>query len=131
MTPIAQRIAIAEACGWTNIDKYLGREPLPFTREFLGGTDDGLAEGEDTLGHEIKHVPDYLNDLNAIHEAEKTLMVTQCGIYSCALESITHRDDNEGGSGLYQYGLLHANAAQRAEAFLHTIGKWTDRRQCP
>lgn len=63
------------------------------------------------------------NDLNAMHEAEKTLL-TQCG-----------NDPQDDLWIDYLANLLHAaplclrehaTARQRAEAFLKTIGKWED-----
>jgi hypothetical protein len=58
--------------------------------------------------------PDYLNDLNAIHEAEKVLNNVQRERYRTELVySHAGRD-------------VFATAAQRAEAFLRTIGKWED-----
>ena len=62
--------------------------------------------------------PDYLNDLNAMHEAEKTLDDSSLGLvsYHNILASIckTHRD------------CVRATAAQRAEAFLRTLSLWTE-----
>lgn len=52
MNPEAQRIAIAKACGWTHI---------VFDRGWKS-TD---------LGDFQAKIPDYLNDLNTMHEAEK------------------------------------------------------------
>ena len=57
--------------------------------------------------------PDYLNDLNAMHEAEKVLTDKQAILYDSILDLI---------SGW----TFHRTAAQRAEAFLRTIGKWED-----
>jgi hypothetical protein len=54
---------------------------------------------------------DYCNDLNAIHEAEKTLNSEQWHLYSAWLFKATARPQ-------------HATARQRAEAFLRTLGKW-------
>ena len=107
MKPEEQRIAIAEVCG------------------FYGKPNWGLR------GLTMQHfersgfhtpVPDYLNDLNAMHEAEKTLRQAP-------------QTFQPGGIGHYSE-LLHkklgaerkcfATASQRAEAFLRTIGKWKD-----
>lgn len=125
MNPIDINIAIAKACGWTNIDKYFGRAPIPFTRSFLGGTDDGLAEGEDTLGHEIKPIPDYCNDLNAMHEAEKTLEIVSLGLY---LRILADKFPYNGGySWTFGYAKsITATSAQRAEAFLRALNLWTE-----
>lgn len=67
---------------------------------------------------ETKRMYDFCSDLNAMHEAEKTLLdaglLFEYGMHI----SIDHR---------YDY-LLRATARQRAEAFLRTLGKWND--QC-
>ena len=62
-------------------------------------------------------VPDYLNDLNAMHEAEKVLTVQQRGEMTL---NIMHSNCDG------YWPQLHATAQQRAEAFLRTIGKWSD-----
>lgn len=64
-------------------------------------------------------VPDYLHDLNAMHEAEEILNENKRLIYSRALVENFH------GLG-WQFDVIHATSAQRAEAFLRTIGKWKD-----
>jgi hypothetical protein len=96
MTPEQQKIAIAEACGIGSEDQW-GR---------LYKTPQGV----------VRDCPDYLNDLNAMHEAEKVLMENDphaYGCYSCELYE--------------QYGnTVHLTATQRAEAFLRTIGKWEE-----
>lgn len=101
MSPEAQRIAIAEVCGWK-----------------VGGTrsTDGTPLGNkpNKMNTAGCRVPDYLNDLNAIHEAEKTLTLQQeiAWIHQLRL------------AAPFPY---RATAAQRAEAFLRTIGKWQDK----
>ena len=69
---------------------------------------------------------DYLNDLNAMHEAEKVLTPYTRPEYLCQLFDAATR----GRSGLYpvdeNYLSHHATASQRAEAFLRTIGKWEE-----
>ena len=62
------------------------------------------------------HLPDYCIDLNAMHEAENVLTNIQQEEYWDFLWSLT-------GS---EFELCHANARQRAEAFLKTIGKWEE-----
>ncbi len=89
MNPEQQRIAIAEACGW----KIGYRDP------------------------EAWHpLPDFLHDLNAMHEAEKVLTSEQVTSYVYSLESMNDRWSTP----------AFATAAQRAEAFLRTIGKWEE-----
>jgi hypothetical protein len=59
--------------------------------------------------------PNYLNDLNVMHEAEKVLTDEQWDTYC-------YRLDGVGG----MRHCTHATASQRAEAFLRTIGKWEE-----
>ncbi len=107
MSPEAQRIAIAEACGWTY------HEP---TSE-MGGVEMWWKGAENSVWNPWAF-PDYLNDLNAMHEAEKVLNLEQFWRYADWLK------DNARGLGLGVDEYITATAAQRAEAFLKTIGKW-------
>jgi hypothetical protein len=76
-------------------------------------------------------VPNYLNDLNAMHEAEKVLTDLQHQHYYAALELVCSGIPYD-SNGWYGAGWLYrtatATAAQRTEAFLRTIGKWEDGR---
>jgi hypothetical protein len=72
-------------------------------------------------------LPDYLNDLNAIREAFilfRSKDRLQYAIAHRALETIVaianSADDSKSGM------TADATAAQRAEALLRTIGKWTE-----
>ena len=58
--------------------------------------------------------PDYCNDLNAMHEAEKVFDCPE--LYEGNLIKVC---------GGVQY-MWHATARQRAEAFLRALGKWND-----
>lgn len=76
-------------------------------------------------------LPDYLNDLNAMHEVENTLNDHNARYdYATALARVTIGEefDDEGFSpnGFGYFAVLQATAAQRAEAYLRTIGKWID-----
>jgi hypothetical protein len=98
-----QRIAIAEACGWKRhadgLGYYQGVHPA-----FMGG----------------RAVPDYLNDLNAMHEAEKVLLTKDgfCGCWETYSNILT--------ASMGCTDIFHATAAQRAEAFLKTLGLWEE-----
>jgi hypothetical protein len=108
MTPEKQRIAIAEACGWTEIQPS---EYAPFGKPYLVG------RSPNKFVENLLNIPDFCNDLNAMHEAEWLKF-----------------GDDEIAWGAYKSNVfiglepwrhyLHATAAQRAEAFLRTIGKW-------
>lgn len=105
-------IAIAEACGWTNI--------RTFTRHKDEWIDPNKAEiGMIGTPPEVGccSVPSYATDLNAMHEAEKVLTPEQEAAYVTTL-CLTVQPEPR---------LHHATARQRAEAFLRTIGKWKER----
>jgi len=112
MTPEAQRIAIAEACGWRNVRK----EP-PFDKPWdapLGTSPRATYSGEG-----FEKVPDYLRDLNAMHEAETVLDGYLMHRYASELLALTG-PPSSGGS----FSHIHSTAAQRAEAFLRTLNLW-------
>lgn len=72
----------------------------------------------------VDDLPDYFNDLNAMHEAESVLTFNQYHImFIGLLQSITQRDWINGDKTAKQ-SAVHATAGQRAEAYLKTIGKW-------
>ena len=76
-------------------------------------------------------LPDFLNDLNAMHDAEKVLWDTGKAMeFTNRLVGIVcsargFRWD-KGTEDDHLMCLSHATAAQRAEAFLRTIGKWEE-----
>jgi len=98
MTPEQQRIAIAEACGWYFMDDSWH-----------------YPNGANAIT-----TPDYLNDLNAMHEAVKSLpqnLKPRYFAYLCAVVS--------GAISLNGYSeATEATAAQRAKAFLRTLNLW-------
>lgn len=105
MTQEQKRIKIAEACGWKrhyNTDmqwRYDG-----------DGPDDWIVEDD---------LPDYFNDLNAMHEAEKILKDHESEQYNDLLGSFLWSGYPASRRN------FHATAAQRAEAFGRTLGLWT------
>ena len=104
MNPEQQRVAIAEACG---------RVQRPDGSWFPIGKDYGSAG-----------IPDYLNDLNAMHEAEKVLGACWPTYCEHLLEIV--EPEPRTLEICHRWNLLHATASQRAEAFLRTIGKWEE-----
>jgi len=95
MTEQEQRIAIANTCGWK-----------------------AAKEDRDL---EL-HIPDYLNDLNAMNEAEQDIR-GQWNEYFEQLISIRWRDaqPDRHPADLSPAG---ATASQRAEALLKTLNLW-------
>jgi hypothetical protein len=121
MNTDAQKTAIAVACGWKHIDNDPDLYPYWLA-----------PKGDSRYGNPLdanlfpKAFPDYLNSLNAMYEAGATMNLTdkyQYGKSICKIMNI----DTEGGLDVVDiYYACHASAAQRAEAFLRTIGKWED-----
>ncbi len=101
MTPENQRIAIAEALGWIF---------------------DHSRKSYQRQGQWCIELPNYLNDLNAMHEAEKVLTTPQWFDYLKELTAIGCK--NKSSTGYQAIDPIHATAAQRAEAFLRTLGLW-------
>jgi len=132
MSPEAQRIAIAEACGWTNIHKFnKWKEGGP------ASTRDGDIVGD--FGEQTRsHLPNFLGCLNAIHEAEKALTDHQYSVFWDKVEDLQLEalpiGDLKTPSGesfgiavpVGQTRSLSATAAQRAEAMIKTLNKWDD-----
>lgn len=66
-------------------------------------------------------VPDYCNDLNAMHEAEKQLDDEEKQLYAMNLLLLCHKWSSDLTKQFYA---SHASARQRAEAFLKVKGLW-------
>jgi hypothetical protein len=99
-----QRIAIAEACGYKDVTTRITEGTFKVITGFKNHNFD-------------EEIPDYLNDLNAMHEAEKTLDDDLDLDYSENLEIVAGA---RWGANNYR----SATAAQRAEAFLRTLNLW-------
>lgn len=100
MDKTKQRIAIAEFYGLKNIRMEW---------DWMYG--DRLVHGNGTC------VPNYLGDLNAVHEVEMSLDDIQIDMYKnylCVIYTSPARIPHS------------ATAEQRVEAILKTIGKWED-----
>lgn len=103
-------IAIAEACGWREVFQGVG----PNKHRCLGDRPERDENGNIVAYYEACSVPDYCADLNAMHEAEKTLNSEQLHDYYENLELVNG----------WEYP--SSTARQRAEAFLKTLGKWEE-----
>ena len=104
-----QRVAIAEACGWEH-------------RTVDGKTywwNMAIQEGE------LSQLPDYLNDLNAMHEALLGLSQEQreeVALRVCWGINWKSRETHECSPDY----LLACTSEELAEAFLKTLNLWTD-----
>ena len=111
MTKEQQRIRIAEACGWREIqngDAWDTPIGIPVT----------MLKRDNWRNKEpFYELPQYLQDLNAMHEAEKILTAQQRRTY---VNRIFNLPVSECESNTF------ATAAQRAEAFLRTLNLWIE-----
>ena len=103
-----QRIAIAEAMRW-NCD--------PVEAKGWGSRGQWVIrpDGDPSL-HSKNSLPDYLNDLNSWVCLERGLSQGNRETYQEVLINICQ----------CPFEAIHATAAQRAEAYLRTINKWSD-----
>jgi hypothetical protein len=67
----------------------------------------------------MAQLPDYCNDLNAMHEAEKIILndLKTWRQYVDLIRVQSAKSVNP---------IFHLTARQRAEAFLRTLGKWEE-----
>lgn len=114
MTLEQQRIAIAEACGWTDISLD---EPDVFEFQALIGFPP-IQKAVKIL------VPNYTADLNACHEMEKTLFDQDYGPASYGLTLGTRRSSE--GCPIKESQLWHATSAERCKSFLIVKGLWKE-----
>jgi hypothetical protein len=119
MTKEKIRIAIAKACGWRGISEqflvgYAPSRPVPYEQRILGNIED----------IPLDPLPDYLNDLNAMHEAEKKLDLAELLVsYANKLANIT---TEARGFDARSYAFV-ADASQRAKAFLCALNLWENK----
>lgn len=104
MTDEEINLAIAKAVGWTEELPSGGRLLLPYRFYNINTKKYALC------------IPDYCNDLNAMHEAEKQLGkdVDLWARYDMLITQLSDRF------------VWFASARLRAEAFLRTINKWKE-----
>lgn len=127
MTPQAQRIAIAQACGWTHLTQFTNRITDP----------SGNAVFFDPV-HKSKedNLPDYLNSLDAVTAAarycsEHVMDADQWEDFGRFLVQAHPTAVIQDANGMIDFHdlatlLTGLTAAQYAECLLKAIGKWTE-----
>ena len=98
-----QRIAIAESLGWERVGR------------------NGWMKGGQSGTMAI--LPDYLNDLNACHEFEKTLTDDEWASYTCMLGLVIDKNNQLDGAEL-EIKMVHAQSSQRCETYIRIKGLW-------
>jgi hypothetical protein len=99
-----KRIKIAQACGWKLANRVL---PECANNAIMCWIRPGDSEWEES------QIPDYFNDLNDMHKAERILTLSEEQLYFETLH------ETAGNTMFYR-----ATAAQRAEAFGKTLNLW-------
>ena len=109
MTDEQINAAITEACGW----KLAGH---PDQLKATDGWELGYQFVLQPDGQLVTHnsIPNYCTDLNAMHEAEKTIYKHN-NLWTAYYYAV--------GAGPFS---LHVTARKKAEAFLRTLGKWEE-----
>lgn len=118
MKPSAQRVAIAEACGWW-VEEYKSDFSTPKTRWVS-------PSGERQSIGSSDGIPDYLDDLNACHEMEKVLSKDDWDEKFYYWLGFVVSGGQTTGLWEWRKMSVHATAPQRCEAFLRTIEKWQE-----
>ena len=111
MTDIEINTAISAACGWKPCEQCLRH----------GYKDQWRTPSGDGCEH-VSELPNYCHNLNMMWEAEAVLGSAGRIIYQDKLIDTGTKDNN-----CCNWDIIHATARQRAEAFLRTIGRWTDK----
>jgi hypothetical protein len=131
-----QRIKIAEACGVTpTLVDWWAHKPddtggsIIMSAPTKEKVEDWISKNQDwAKGYSPKpfyRYPDYLNSLDAMHEAERWMEsqeTYECHRYVEFLRKVIY-PANPATVGSFR--LINATAAQRAEAFLKTLSLWT------
>lgn len=105
LTPEEKRVKIAAGCGI----KILPRSKWLYK---------SIKRGQEPTSEDHRIIPDYLNSLDCMNEAERTIPPASRARYQNHLSIIV------GNAMLAEYSpffLITATAAQRADAFLLTI----------
>ena len=118
MSPEAQRIAIAEACGWRRIKEQHRNWDGPPELELWGAR--LLPDGENDDLRIREEVPDYLNSLDAIFGAIKMMTNDQ-------KDEVVRRIGWSAVRGCWDNSFIaNATPAQWSRAFLQTLNLWTE-----
>jgi hypothetical protein len=106
------------ACGYTDRESEAGRYTMgeaKYHESVHGFPDDVMIRGFSP--------PDYVSDLNAMRDAESTLVSHNAERYANKLAIVV---GDSARAEYRQFHLICATAKQRAEAFLKTFHRWVD-----
>jgi hypothetical protein len=143
MTKEEQRIALAEWMGYVwyrapqdrnfpekkyrflafpQIQEYEGQ--IDAWKQRADGTEKIIESEHWKKAQGVDYVPNYPNDLNAIHEAEKKLTIEQSAKYEQLLDCVVHDSFLRGETSITSCD-WHASSEQRSEALCRIL--WPER----
>jgi hypothetical protein len=120
MTQEQKRIKLAEACGLKVIDvPFIPSQTKPAGCVFTDAARTAWRKCyPNSCG--VRGIPDYFNDLNAVHELEKVLTEKGVNTWWKYADHINRLNPTLFG----RETAIHATAAQRCEAIGLTLGLW-------
>ena len=124
LTPIEQRIKVAELCGWSEFDyKFMNLT----AKTIMGSTSVPAGtppEGKGRVDCERPHepLPDYLNDLNAMNKAVLSLPYEDLILFGDNLGLVVYGKGSTRNDWDYPE-MIMATVSQRAKAFVLTMTK--------
>lgn len=115
------RIKVAELCGWVNNGANYWHK-----NGEVRALNDECSDGCGGIGDDIKGLPKYDSDLNAMYEAEEfgknnDEHWTEKWLEELAL--VLSDDETNDYLNVGKYELIHSTARQRAEAFILAMNK--------
>lgn len=125
MNIINQQIAIATAMGWKDIEIYTP----PFNAMDGEKQQPVFARGHRTKNSIWMSLPEYTESQDLMHEVLSTLDQEGQFEFFYNLNEVVGLVDPFSPAWLKEFAcfaLINATAAQKAEAYLKTIGKWTN-----
>ena len=103
--------AIALACGWTDIKLGV------LSKELIGRSNNNS---------DYSVIPNYVGDLNAMHEAEQALWARDWNLRYDYIDALARVENPTIYNRLDAVDMLDLTPRQRAEAFLRVLGKWEE-----
>lgn len=110
-------VAIAEACGWTHTKTIRNPNETAYGRHPIHTAN---------VPWELP-LPDYCNDLNAMHEAIRIFDYEDAERFADYLCDICEQSNRQKDNPEpWKFAVTNAAANLRAEAFLRALGKWSE-----
>jgi hypothetical protein len=120
MTATEQRVALAEWLGWSCIEDAGGPLMMPDGIVLRGYPPEGAVVGKKL------ELPDFLNDLNVVHEV--LMKLPSDGSWAVYKRALLRTCNFDAENDTVCWMITHnATASQRCEALLRCLGLWKDK----